>query len=423
LEGTADHAGSVEIDRTFLHVDMDAFFASVEIRDNPALEGRPVAVGGSRPNRGVITAANYIARRYGLRAGMTSLEARRRCPHAVFLPVEGAKYTYVSAQIMAALERFSPEVRPLSIDEASLEITGCLKLYGSPEKLGRSLKDMIRSRFRLPCTVGIGPNRLVAKMGANLGKPDGLKVIGAGEAAEIFAPLPVDRMIGIGGSTARALYSLGINTLGQLGAAPEKLLKSCFGVYGPVMAKLARGEWSGGMRRDEERSPVEKSMGHQRTFGEPLSEPGALRGKLVALAEMVARRVRRAGMQGRVLTLTVRYTDFRTVSHQTRLPEPTDDEEDIILHGWMLFDEVYDIGSNVRLLGLSLGSLRPRAGACPQIDLFDSHVRLKRRLLYRALDDLRDRFGERVIARAMGMRWEPRGRDRPGGDPLETLMR
>lgn len=422
LENVTKHPGSGDDERTFLHIDMDAFFASVEIRDNPELEGKPVAVGGSHANRGVVTAANYIARKYGLKAGMTSVEARRRCPHAVFLPVRGPKYTYVSARIMAALECFSPDVRPLSIDEASLEITGCLKLYTSAEIIGKAVKEMIRSRFGLPCTVGIGPNRLVAKMAANLGKPDGLKLIRPGEAAEIFAPLPVDKMIGIGKSTSQALYSLGIHTLGQLASAPEALLKSCFGVYGPVMAKLARGEWSGRMRQDDERGHVDKSMGHQRTFSEPLSEPEALKSKLVALAEMVARRVRRAGMLGRVLTLTIRYTDFTTISHQSRLPESTDDEDDLIGHGWRLLDEAYEPERDVRLLGLSLSSLKRRNEGDLQLDLFDSIERRKRDELYRAMDSLRDRFGERVIARAMGRRWEPRDHDRSRGDPLNPLL-
>ncbi len=199
--------------RTMLHIDMDAFFASVEERDNPSLRGRPVVVGGGSGNRGVVTTANYVARRFGLKAGMPSGEARRLCPDAVFLPVNGRKYTYVSAEIMAALERFSPDVRPLSVDEASLDITATAGLFGGPEPLGRRLKDMVRTRFQLPCSVGIGPNRLVAKMAANLSKPDGLMVLTPETAAATFAPLPVDEMVGIGRATKRALEKLGIFTL------------------------------------------------------------------------------------------------------------------------------------------------------------------------------------------------------------------
>lgn len=403
---------------------MDAFFAAVEVRDNPSLDGRPVAVGGSSGKRGVVTSANYIARQFGLKAGMTAVEARRRCPHAVFLPVQGAKYTYMSAQIMAALERFSPDVRPLSIDEASLEITGCLKLYGGGSReIGLDVKRLIRERFNLPCTVGIGPNRLVAKMAANLGKPDGLMVIPEGKAAEIFAPLPVDKMVGIGKATERALDRIGIVTLGQLAAAPEPLLKSQFGIYGPVMARLARGEWSGRMRQDEDRGHVDKSMGHQRTFGEPLSDPREMKAKLVALTEMVARRVRRAKMTGGVLTLTIRYTDFETISHQSVLPSVTDDEDDLIRHAWRLMDEALEKGRKVRLLGLSLGCLRLKDDADMQLNLFNAELRLKHDGLYQAMDDLRDRFGERVIARAMGRRWEPYDRSRSRSDPYNPLAR
>ncbi len=275
-----------------LHVDMDAFFASVEERDNPFLKGKPVAVGGSSGKRGVVTAANYIARKYGLRAGMPSGQARKLCPHAVFLPVNGRKYVYVSAQIMSELERFSPFIRPLSVDEASLDITDSERLFGGAEKLGRQLKDSIVTRFGLPCTIGVGPNRLVAKMAVNLCKPDGLLVLNAENVAESFAPLPVDEMIGIGKSTKSTLALMGITTLGQLAAASDHYLKLRFGILGPTLKKMARGEWSGRMKQDDDRGPEEKSIGHQRTFGENISDVEALRAKLVGLAEMVGRRVR-----------------------------------------------------------------------------------------------------------------------------------
>ncbi|NQU04918.1 MAG: DNA polymerase IV [Calditrichaeota bacterium] len=402
---------------------MDAFFASVEIRDNPFLEGRPVAVGGSSGNRGVITAANYEARKFGLGAGMTAVEARRRCPNVVLMPTRGQKYTYVSALIMAALEKFSPDVKPLSVDEASLEITGCLKLYKSAMELGKDVKKTIWDRFHLPCTVGIGPNRLVAKMGANLGKPDGLMIIKADEAADVFAPLSVRKMTGIGRATEAALDRIGIRTLGQLAAAPEALMKGRFGILGPVMSRLARGEWSGRMKKDEERHVGEKSMGHSRTYGEPLSSPEQMKAKLVALSEMVARRVRRAKMVGRVLTLTIRYTDFRTISHQVRLPWVTDDEEHLIRYAWRLLTEALEAGKQVRLLGISLGVLTDKEKDDRQLDLFTAKIKQRRECMYTAMDNLRDRMGERVIARAMGRRWEPYDRRQPRSDPLNPLGR
>lgn len=409
-------------DRLFLHIDMDAFFASVEVRDNPELEGRPVAVGGGgNSNRGVITAANYEARKFGLRAGMTSIEAHRRCPHAVFLKVNGRKYTYLSAQIMTALEEITPDVKPLSVDEASLEITDCMRLYDDPIQVGRAVKFIVRDRFELPCSVGIAPNRLVAKMASGLGKPDGLMFIAHGEAAEVFAPLPVDKMVGIGEATKRALFSLGIMTLGQLANAHDETLKTRFGVIGPVMKKMAAGEWSGRMRQDDEREPGEKSIGNERTFSEAINSLSGLHGKLVGLVEMVCRRARRSGVLGRKLTLKIRYSDFETLTHQSVLPYVTDDEDDLIHHAWRLLGEVLIPEKPVRLLGVSLGTLKDKDTLNPQIDLFRTKRLERCSILNHSLDGLRDRFGEHVVARAMGGRWLHRKEDSRGGEEISRV--
>ncbi len=402
--------------RLYLHIDMDAFFASVEIRDNPSLAGKPVAVGGGSGNKGIITAANYEARKYGLKAGMPSHEARRRCPHGIFLPVNGRKYTYISAQIMEALEEYSPEVRPLSVDEATLEIGHTERLFGRPIVLGSNVKKMVRDRFHLPCSVGIGDNRLVAKMAANLCKPDGLLRLTPEQAKVRFAQLSVNKMVGIGDATQKALNELGIYTLGELGSVPSAKLKGRFGILGPSLGKMARGEWAGRMRKDDEREYIEKSIGHQRTFGQTISDFEGLQHKLVGLVEMVARRVRRAEVVGQVLTLTVRYTDFHTPSHQLKLPCPTDDEETIIEYSWRLLKEIWIPDHAVRLLGISLSSLMPKYEWSMQLELFSAASTKKMESMHNALDDLRDRFGERVISRAMGgryllssSRWSPRG--------------
>ena len=396
--------------RTYLHVDMDAFFAEVETRDNPGLRGKPVAVGGGPGKRGVVTSANYIARRFGLKAGMTSFEAQKRCPEVIFLPVNGSKYTYVSAQIMTALERFSPQVRPLSVDEASLDITDCERHFGSAQNLGRELKELISLKFRLPCTVGIGHNRLVAKMAANLGKPDGLLELNKDNAAATFAPLPVQKMVGIGDATRIALEQLGIVTLGDLAKCPDSHLKVRFGILGHNLKKMARGEWAGRMRMDDEREPEEKSIGHQRTFGENISDVSQLKARLVGLTEMVARRVRRAGVVGQVLTLQLRYTNFDTPHHQLKMPVPTDDEETLIEYAWRLLGELWVPGSEVRLLGLSLGNLSPKSEWTGQLDLFASKHNRRRDNLYEAIDALRDRFGEKTVARLMGGRFQEKKR-------------
>lgn len=405
LDGGVASSVSDNRPRTFLHVDMDAFFASVEIRDNPSLAEKPVAVGGSHGNKGIIVAANYIARQFGLHAGMSGMEAHRLCPRAIFLPTNGRKYVYASARIMAALEEICPDVTPLSIDEASLDLTGCLRYYGSAIEAGRRLKLLIHERFLLPCTVGIGPNRLVAKMAANLGKPDGLLELKAENVASVFAPLPVDKMVGIGAATKNALHSVGIHTLGQLAKAPEKMAKSMFGILGPSLQKMALGEYSGRMRQDEARGPVEKSIGHSRTYG-LITDPGVMKCRLVALAEMVARRSRRGGWIGRVLTLSIRYTDFETITHQSVLPYPTDEEEILIDSAWKLFDEAWERGRNVRLLGLSLGRLIRKEIEGRQQDLFARRDMSRLDRMYSALDILNDRFGEGVVSRGMGERWK-----------------
>ena len=229
---------------------------------------------------------------------------------------------------------------------------------------------MINDRFRLPSSVGIGDNRLVAKMAANMCKPDGLLHLTPKLAERRFAPLDVDKMVGIGEATKKALNELGIYTLGDLAKSSRARLKGRFGILGPSLGKMARGEWAGRMRKDDEREYIEKSIGHQRTFGETISDINGLECKLVGLVEMVARRVRRAEVVGKVLTLTVRYTDFHTPSHQMKLPCPTDDEETIISYSWRLLKEIWMPGRAVRLLGISLSGFIPKSEWSMQLELF-----------------------------------------------------
>ncbi len=450
---------------TYLHIDMDAFFASVEERDNPSLKGHPVAIGGSPDGRkGVITAANYIARKFGIKAGMTAIEAKRLCPYVIFLPGNVYKYTYASARIMETLEQFSPDVHPLSVDEACLNITKVLHLHISAESMGRKIKSTIYERFKLPSTIGIASNPLVAKVAADTAKPDGLRVIPPGQEAAFLAPLPVDKMTGIGRSTTAALNRLGIYTLGELGKADDRMLKSHFGILGPVLAQMARGEWAGRMKQDADRflshkdsspdnttlkdktplpfgkyinshetsnaslnfipvvnsihktnpstlkkpptsKPEEKSIGNERTFGQDVYDENELRGWIVALAEMVGRRVRRAGVKGRVLTLKLRYSNFETLHHQLCLPSATSDEEMFILYGWRLLREVWQDGRGVRLLGISVSELLTTTSP-EQTELFEGPRQRRKESLYQAIDYLRDRFGEHSIVRAMGKRWQ-----------------
>jgi len=387
---------------------MDAFFVSVEVRDNPALKGKPCAVGGSSGNKGIITAASYEARKFGLRAGMSSLEAHRLCPSCIFLPTDAHKYTYASAQIMDLLESFSPDVKVMSVDEASLEISGCLRLFGSPEDVGRQVRAAIRQRVNLPSTVGIASNRLVAKVAADASKPEGLRYILPGTEAAFLAPMPVEKMCGIGPATGKVLNRLGFKTLGELAQASDEIMRLRFGILGPALAQMARGEYAGRMVHDDERGSLEKSMGHERTFHEPVANEDDLRAWIVALGEMVARRARQAEMVGRVLTLKLRYTDFETLSHQSVLPVTTADEELIISHGWRLLGEAWQKGRPVRLIGLSLGELKEQKSLPGQLDIFLGRELIKREALYRAVDELKDKFGEKAVLRAMGQKWRVR---------------
>ncbi len=402
LEAAPDVSSNTS-QKLYLHVDMDAFFASVEERDNPSLKGRPIAVGGSVDGlKGIVTAANYPARKFGLKAGMTAIEAKRRCPQIIFVHLDARKYTYASAQIMDLLESFSPDLRILSVDEASLEISGIIRRYGSPAAVGQAVKDAIISRCNLPSTVGIATNRLTAKVAADTSKPNGLRYLIPGSEAAYLAPLPVSKMCGIGPATEASLAKFGIKTLGELANASEDMFRLKFGVVGPALIQMARGQYAGRMAHDDARGTDEKSMGHERTFGAPILDRAELRGWVVALSEMIARRVRTAAMVGRVLTMKLRYNDFETLHHQSVIPEPTDDEEMLILQGWKLLDQCWQQGRPVRLLGLSLGSLIPKVESIHQMNLFIGNQVFRREALYKALDSLKDKFGEKIILRAMG---------------------
>jgi len=394
----------------YLHVDMDAFFVSVEMRDDPTLKGHPAVVGGGSGNKGIITAANYEARKYGLKAGMTVVEARRKCPKCIFVPMHVEKYIDASRKVFALLDRFSPDVKVLSVDEASVEISGLYRLFGPPEEIGRRIRMAIRENVNLPATVGIASNRLIAKVAADLAKPDGLSYVPPGTEAAFLSPLPVKEMAGIGPATEAALTRLGITTLGRLSHAPLDIMKSHFGVVGEWLVGMAKGEYVGRMELDDQRGEVERSMGHERTFEAPLTNRDDLRAWIVALAEMVGRRLRRAKLGGKVLTLRLRYNDFETLSHQSALIYYTNDEQDMIEEGWRLLDQIWQVGRAVRLVGISLGGLKPWSEVGRQMNLFFVRDPVRREELYKALDTVKNRFGDKAILRAMGLKWRVRRR-------------
>jgi DNA polymerase-4 len=379
--------------RTILHVDLDAFFAAVEQRDRPELRGRPVIVGGGGPgDRGVVSAASYEARRYGVHSAMPLRTAGRLCPHAVFLPVDGAKYQGVSRDVMALLRRYTPLVEPISIDEAFLDVTGSRGLFGDGAAIARQIKQAVKDEIDLTISVGVAATKLVAKIASELQKPDGLVIVPPGQEAGFLAPLPIARLWGVGPRTASALRDFGVVTIGDLAALPSESLTRRFGKHGGSLAERARGV---------DPDPVAdadaaKSIGHEHTFDVDTSDREVIERTLLAMSDGVAGRLRGSGVKAGTIAVKIRDSSFRTVTRQRTLVEPTDLAEPI----WRTAIELARpevSGIRVRLLGVTASNLAVRE----QLALFsDATGDDRRRRVVDAADRLRRRFGERVVTRA-----------------------
>ncbi len=388
--------------RTIIHVDMDAFYASVEQRDRPELLGKPVIVGADPRGRGVVSAASYEARRFGVHSAMPIGRAARLCPGGVFLPVDMDKYAGVSRDIMAILAEFTPLVEPLSIDEAFLDVTGTRALFGDGPEQGRRIKSRIQGTVRLTASVGVASNKFIAKVASDLEKPDGLVVVPPGREAEFLAPLPVARLWGVGRVTGANLESLGIRTIGQLAAIPAEHLRSRFGESGPFLGELARGLDD----RPVEPLTAPKSMGAEETFGADHRDVERLWATLREQAERVGRELREGHWAGRTVTLKLRFADFSTIT-RSRTAEPTQDGLVIYRAARALFDRVA-LRQPVRLIGLSVSGLGPAGEG--QLSLLGPDVARRERLA-RALDGLTKRFGDGSIRPASVLR--PRRRRDP----------
>jgi DNA polymerase-4 len=378
-------------ERAILHVDLDAFFAAVEQRDRPELRGRPVIVGGGGPNdRGVVSAASYEARRYGVRSAMPLRTAGRLCPHAVFLHVDGRKYQAVSREVMTILRRFTPLVEPISIDEAFLDVTGSQALFGPAESIARQIKAAIGEEVRLTVSVGVATTKLVAKIASELRKPDGLVVVRPGTEAEFLAPLPMSRLWGVGPRTAAVLRELGATRIGQLADLPPDLLARRLGQHGASLRDRARGI---------DADPVEgldpaKSIGHEHTFDVDTSDPEVIERTLLAMADGVASRLRSAGKRAGTVTVKIRDSAFHTITRQRTLAQPTDLAEPL----WRAALELARPevrGQTIRLLGVTASHL----AAPEQMGLFESEDERLRRAV-EAADRIRRRYGERAVTRA-----------------------
>jgi DNA polymerase-4 len=376
-------------ERTILHVDLDAFFAAVEQRDRPELRGKPVIVGGDPRGRGVVSAASYEARVFGVRSAMSLTEALRRCPDGVFLPVRGRAYQQASRDVMEILRTFTPLVEPISIDEAFLDVTGSRPLFGDGPTIAASIKTAVRDDVGLTASVGVATTKLVAKIASDLRKPDGLVVVPPGDEATFLAPLPIWRLWGVGDKTATALAEYGVRTIGDLAALSPDLLVRRFGKHGGALASRAMG-------RDDDQvheGDPAKSVGHETTFDVDSSDPEVIERTLLALSEGVAGRLRSAGVRASTIAVKVRDSSFRTITRQRTLAQPTDLTEPIYLTVLELArPEVR--GIRVRLLGVTASNLgeREQLGLFPDVDP-------RRRRAIEATDSIRRRYGPRAVTR------------------------
>jgi DNA polymerase-4 len=384
--------------RTILHADLDAFYASVEVLDDPSLAGLPVIVGGRPDARGVVSAASYEARRFGVHSAMPLRTAARLCPQGVFLPGRFERYAELSLQVMRVFDSYTPLVEPISMDEAFLDVTGAPA--GDGPTIARALKSRVRDEIGLVVSVGVATNKLVAKVASDLRKPDALVVVGPGEEAAFLAPLPVSRLWGVGPRVRHALADYGVTTIGQLAAVPEATLRRRFGRHGGELGQRARGI---------DPSPVvsghaPKSIGHEHTFNVDVTERSGLEGTLLWLAESVAGRLRRHSVAAGGVQLKLRYEGFETLTRQMTLPHPTTDAHVMLEVVHRLLDRTLEPGRAVRLIGITAISLVD----AQQLTLFDDGQRVQR--LAEATDAVREKFGDRAITRARLLREAPERR-------------
>ncbi len=393
--------------RTILHLDLDAFYASVEQLDDPSLRGRPVIVGGPS-NRGVVCAASYEARRFGVRSAMPTSQARRLCPEGVFLHPRFGRYGELSDRVFGVYRRYTPLVEPLSLDEAFLDVTASRALHGDGPSIAARIKREVRSETGLAVSAGVAEVKLAAKIATDLGKPDGLVVVPAGGVAAFLAPLPVGRLWGVGGVTEAALRRIGVATIGDLARLPESAVGAALGAdRARGLRALARGE------DDREVVPDEaaRSVGGEETFEQDLVGEAALARALLLQAGRVGRRLRSAGLRGRIVTLKVKYADFTQVTRRVTLPAATDDDRLIYRTARDLLARI-EAGRPVRLAGVTVSGFgeegEPEAG---QLDLFGAPgsgggaeaqpvASARRQALHAALDRLADKYGERTVAPA-----------------------
>ena len=376
---------------------MDAFFASVEQLDDPSLRGRPVLVGHDGP-RGVVAAASYEARVFGCHSAQPMSIAKRLCPHAAIVPGHFSRYREESDKVFRVFHEFTPLVEPLSIDEAFLDVTGSTRLLGGPEKIAADLKARVRAETSLTASVGVAPNKFLAKLASDMDKPDGLTVVRPKDVDALLAPMPVSRIYGIGPKTAARLEGVGVKTMGDLRKLDPGVLERRIGADGEHYRRLAMGLDDRPVVPDHEA----KSIGQEETFGTDLPDPADVREVMLEQSEQVAARLRRHGLRSATVTVKIRFGDFQTITRRTTMPQATDSTSEVWQAARALFDRwAASHFRPVRLIGVAAGGLSKPTG---QLDLFADPQAERQRRLDAAVDAINRRFGKSVIHRSPGRR-------------------
>src|SRR6202790_918935 len=387
---------------TLFPVDMDAFFVSVEEVYDPSLKGKPVVVGGQRDERGVVSAASYEARKFGVHSAMPLRTAAKHCPHAIFVDGHPERYRECSEKVFKVLMAFSPQVEMASIDEAYLDMTGTARLHGPPLRAAHKLHQRMKDETQLNCSIGIGSSRLIAKVSSAQAKPNGVLWIVPGDESKFLAPLDVREIPGVGKVMESHLHALGIKKVGDLTRLEESELSERFGKWGLALAGKARGEDAGGWFEAEVGADTEaKSISHEHTYNEDTADTSQLEATLMRLSEMVGRRLREANFYTRTLQLKLRYKDFTTLTRAHTLASATQIDTEIFEEIRALFRKNWKKGTPVRLLGVHASSFTSQTD---QINLLDGNRQQRWKDALAAADRLRDKFGESTVSLAAGMR-------------------
>jgi len=389
--------------RTIFHVDMDAFFVSVEELYDPSLKGKAVVVGGQRNERGVVSAASYEARKFGVHSAMPLRTAAKQCPHAIFVDGHPERYRECSEKVYKVLGAFTPQVEMASIDEAYLDMTGTERLHGPPLKAAHNLHQRMKTETGLNCSVGIGSSRLIAKVSSGQAKPNGVLLILPGEEAKFLAPLDVREIPGVGKVMETHLHALGIKKVGDLAKLEDGELEDRFGKWGLALAGKARGEDAGGWFDTEVAADHDaKSISHEHTYNQDTADHAQLESTLMRLSEMVGRRLREGNFHARTIQLKLRYKDFTTITRAHTLPNPTQLDTEIFESIRTLFRKNWKKGIPIRLLGVHASHFTMDEST--QIDLLEGNRQQRWKDALAAADKLRDKFGEKSVGLAAGLR-------------------